>query len=349
MTDDLNPTTTLPAALHTMADSGQPPVMDVERVLHDGRRSLVRRRMAALGGGTAVLAVSALLVGTLAGAGSGVQGGADSAAAATFTVDPHDPVVTHWQFAYVPPGMVAYGSVDTTDEQVSTTLVSESDRFALELIPMQAPILVGEAKGESAPTQKVPVKVPGTTTAYWLGYGHDRITLSNGEGGEMATLSFQLKGGQWAEVIANNIQERKDWKEQILKAATSLVHKDRSVPMPFQLAGALPQSFVFRGGGVVLGSGHTAAELMYRLGSENQVIEDIVSIGASTTSGSTNSAGSDPNFSSLCKDSKGLTLCVTYPKKVPAALTAIGGPQALLDRVTSLGADPANWTTDVIR
>lgn len=348
MTDDLYPATTLPAALHTMADSEQPPVMDVEHVLHEGRRSLVRRRMAALGGGTAVLAVSALAVGTLAGVGSGVQGGAASAAAsASYTVDPHDPVTTHWQFAYVPSGMVAYGSVDTTDEQMSTMLQSTSGGFLLELVPMQAPILVGVAKGESAPTEKVPVKVPGTTTAYWLGYGKGRITVSNGEGGQMADLALQLKGGQWAEVIANNIQERDDWKEEILKAAASLVHKDRSVPMPFQLAGALPQSFVFRGGGVVRGSGHTSAEIMYRLGSANQVIEDIVSIGAST--GNTKSSDSDPNFSSLCRGSKGLALCVTYPKKVPAELTAIGGPQALLDRVTSLGTDPADWTTDVIR
>jgi hypothetical protein len=342
MTDDLA------TALHTMADSGQPPVMDVERVLHEGRRSLVRRRMAALGGGTAVLAVSALLVGSLTGMGSGVQSGTDSAAAATFTVDPHDPVVTHWQFAYIPSGMVAYGGVDTTDEQVSTVLESESDRFALELIPMQAPIVVGRAKGESAPTQKVPVEVPGTTTAYWLGYGNDRITLSNGEGGEMAELTLQLKSGQWLEILVNNLDERNDWKAQTLKAATSLVHKDRSVPMPFQLAEALPQSFVFRGGTVMRNGGATTSDIMYRLGPENKPIEDIVSIGASTTRWATGSSDSNPNDASVCKDSKGLTLCVTYPKAEPAELKAIGGPQALLDRVTSLGTDPADWTTDVI-
>lgn len=42
-------------------------------------------------------------------------------------------------------------------------------------------------------------------------------------------------------------------------------------------------------------------------------------------------------------------MAVSYPKKVPAELTAIGGPQALLDRVTSLGTDPADWTTDVVQ
>lgn len=348
MTDDQYPTTTLPAALHTMADSEQPPVMDVERVLHEGRRSLVRRRMAVLGGGTAVLAVSALVAGTLAGAGSEVQGANSAAASTSYVVDPHDPVTTHWQFAYIPSGMVAYGSVDTTDEQVSTVLESESGRFALDLIPMQAPITVGRAKGESAPTQKVPVKVPGTTTAYWLGYGNDRITIGNGAGGETAELALHLKSGQWLEILVNNLDERKDWKAQTLKAAAGLVHEDRSVPMPFQLAGALPQNFVFRGGGAVRGSGHTAAGITYHLGSGDQAVEGLVTIAASTASVA-KSSDSDPTFNSLCKGSKGLALCVTYPKKVPAALTAIGGPQALLDQVTSLGDDPANWTTDVIR
>ena len=351
MTDDLYPASTLPTALRAMADSDQPPVMDVEHVLHEGRRSLVRRRMAALGGGTAVLAVSALLVGTLAGAGSGVQGGTASAAAAMFTVDPHDPVLTHYQFTYVPPGMVAYGGYEPDEIQMSTTLTTDSGRFALELLPMQAPIAVGKAKGDSAPTQKVPVKVPGTTTAYWLGYGNDRITVSNGEGGQMAELTLQLKNGKWVDILTNNIQERKDWKEQVLKAAVGLVETDRSLPMPIQLAGALPPSFKFWGGTVMHRNGVTSASLMYDLGPdvENKDFENIVSIGAVTASSATGSAKSNPNDPSVCRDSKGLALCVTYPKKVPAALTAIGGPQALLDRVTSLGNDPANWTTDVIR
>lgn len=166
----------------------------------------------------------------------------------------------------------------------------------------------------------------------------------------MATLDLQLKSGQWASLTANNIEARADWEEQVLQAAAGLVHEDRSVPMPFQLAGALPQSFTFRGGSVMRKSGVATAYMMYRLGPEtNQIFEDIVSIDASTVGDTANSSNQNPNMDSVCKDSKGLTICVSYPKKVPAELTAIGGPQALLDRVTSLGTDPANWTTDVIR
>jgi len=342
MTDDLYPPTALPAALHTMADSEQPPVMDVEHVLHQGRRSLLRRRMAALGGGTAVLAVSALLVGTLAGAGSGVQGGPDSAAAATFTVDPHDPVTTHWQFAYVPPGMIALGGYDSTEVQVSTVLVSESDRFALDLLPMRAPLAVGEAKGESAPTQKVPVKVPGATTAYWLGYGSDRIAIGNSRGSEMAELTLQLKSGQWLEILVNHLEERKDWKGQTLKAAASLVQKDRSVPMPFRVA-EVPENFKpLAGGNAMHTDGLTNADIGFRLGPDQT---PSVGIFAFTTG--TEKTPSQHGTEYTCKDSNGLTICVSVSDPEPAALKAVGGAQGLLDRVTSLGNDPANWTTDV--
>lgn len=339
MTDDLA------LALHTMADGEQPPVMDVERVLHEGRRSLVRRRMAALGGGTAVLAVTALAVGTLAGIGSDVQGDTDSAAAsATYVVNPHDPVVTHWQFAYVPPGMVVYGGYEPAEEQMSTVLESASGRFQLDLVPMAAPILIGAAHG--GPTEKVAVKVPGTTRAYWEGWGNGRITNTNGEGGEMATLDMQLKSGKWVSVIANGIEERADWKEQVLKAAANVVHRDRSVPMPFQVAG-LPQSFTFVGGDTMSKQGAARADLAYRLGPD-QLNPVVVDISASTSADGKQSASS-ADAKNTCKVSNGLTICVTSPTTDPAELKAIGGPQGLLDRVTSLGPDQANWTTDVIR
>lgn len=342
MTDDLA------TALRTMAYSDRPPVMDVEHVLHEGRRSLFRRRMATLGGGTAVLAASALAVGTLTGMGSGVSTSTVSAASSTsYVVDPHDPVVTHFQFGYIPSGMVAYGGVDPTDVQLSTMLESESGRFQLDLVPMEAPILIdGDPRG-GGPIEKVSVKVPGATTAYWLGYGKGRITTGNGEGGEMASLALRLKSGQWLQVDANDIEERADWKEQTLKAAASLVHKDRSVAMPIQLAGPVPQGFVFRGGSVMHKGGVTTADLMYRLGPD-KVNEDIVAINVFTTGSGKNSTMPGANSKATCKDSKGLTICVFSPTKDPAELKAIGGPQALLDRVTSLGTDPANWTTDVI-
>lgn len=334
MTDDLA------TALRTMADSEQPPVMDVERVLREGRHSLLRRRVAALGGGTAVLAASALAVGALAGMGSGVQSGAD-AAAATFTVDPHDPVTTHWQFAYIPPQMVAYGEYAVTDEQASTMLESTTGRFQLDLIPMAAPILIGAAHG--GPVEKVPVKVPGTNIAYWLGYGNGRITESNGEGGQMASLAMRLKSGQWVQIDANNLEERPDWREQTLKAAANMVHQDRSVPMPFRLAG-VPQNFVFLGGGAVHKNGNTNADLDFRLGADQDA--PIAGVFAFTTGAEKVSTQKGTDYT--CKDSKGLTLCVSVSGPEPAALKAVGGARGLLDRVTSLGNDPANWTTGVL-
>jgi len=334
MTDDLA------TALRTMAESDEPPVMDVERVLHEGRHSLVRRRVATLGGGAAVRAVTALAVGMLAPAGSAGRDGTDSSAAgAAFSVNPNDPVTTHWQFGYVPDGMAAYGGIDTTEEQVSTVLQSENSRFQVELIPVAAPVRLGVP--EDGPTEKVSVAVPGTTKAYWYGFGNGRIARGNGDEGQMATLEIQLKSGQWINLIANNVEARADWQDQILRAAAHVVRQDRSVPMPFRLAGA-PEGFTFRGGRTMRNNGTTHADLMYRLGPE-QDFDTMVGIVAFTTG----SEGADKR--ATCKDSKGLTLCVIPPVPEPAQLTAIGGAQGLLDRVTSLGDDPANWTTDVIR
>jgi hypothetical protein len=45
----------------------------------------------------------------------------------------------------------------------------------------------------------------------------------------------------------------------------------------------------------------------------------------------------------------GLVYCISSTGKLPPAVTAIGGLQGLLKKVTVLGPDPQNWTTDVLR
>jgi hypothetical protein len=51
-----------------------------------------------------------------------------------------------------------------------------------------------------------------------------------------------------------------------------------------------------------------------------------------------------------CKDSKGLHICVQEDPGPagPDPLASVGGAQGLLDRITSLGTDRANWTTHVV-
>jgi hypothetical protein len=56
-----------------------------------------------------------------------------------------------------------------------------------------------------------------------------------------------------------------------------------------------------------------------------------------------------PASAESCKDSKGLRICVTdHPAVGRDALASVGGAEGLLNRITSLGTDPAQWTTHVV-
>jgi hypothetical protein len=53
--------------------------------------------------------------------------------------------------------------------------------------------------------------------------------------------------------------------------------------------------------------------------------------------------------SASCTTARGLDICIRTSNGVPPSLTAIGGTNALLSRITSLGSDEHDWTTDVVR
>ncbi|ETK34125.1 sigma factor [Microbispora sp. ATCC PTA-5024] len=50
-----------------------------------------------------------------------------------------------------------------------------------------------------------------------------------------------------------------------------------------------------------------------------------------------------------CTAAAGLDACVSAGGRTPAALASIGGLRGMLDRITLLGTDERDWTTDVIR
>ncbi|TQS22511.1 sigma factor [Microbispora sp. KK1-11] len=70
--------------------------------------------------------------------------------------------------------------------------------------------------------------------------------------------------------------------------------------------------------------------------------------GLPVTVGVSPAGGSPQPRKSTCTSATGLDLCVQVDGPVPASLRAIGGPRGLLDRITVLGADERDWTTDVI-
>jgi hypothetical protein len=361
MTDDLT------TALRDLAESDPPRAMDVEKVLHQGQRSLVRRRMGALGGGTAVLAVTGLAVGTLAPAGgAGHRGSATATSPATSVtseapapttptvmptraaaVNPHDPATTYYQFGYLPDGMHAYGggniAAPATGQLDGSVTAYGSSAFELQI---DAGIDYDAVKG--SPIEKIPAHVPTAAKAFWVGDGNGAIVKNRPGFGDSAELAWQLPGtdghpGQWLQVIAVNVHARPDWKEQTLKAAANVVRQDRSVPMPIKIAGGIPKNLNYMSATVMRDNGNTFATLAFDPGDLAGVQIYAYKPGSTTLAG----IGVQPSATSTCADSNGLTLCVVYQAPEPGPLKAAGGATALLQKVTSLGNDPANWTTDV--
>ena len=353
MTNDLT------TALRTMAESDQPPAMDVEHVLHRGRHSLIRRRMAAISGGTAAVAATALAVGMLAPAGSaGHRGGAaDPASSSTTTpaaavttlppgLDPHDPVTVGWKFGYLPSGMHAYGGgAGGMVKNEGTVSANDGSGFALSLHPEREDTVVPGNK-DGVPSEKVPATVSGAREAYWAGYGNGQLINSAGPAKPFADLSWRLPSGEWMTLVAMNVPARADWKEQTLKAAEHIIKQDHSQPLPFRITG-LPAGLTVTGGGVDRIGGNTNGDLLIQAG-PNPDNAPMVMIEAFKIGSMKIGDAVPPQNKNTCADSNGLTVCVSSPDPEPAPLKAAGGAKALLSRITSLGNDPANWTTDVL-
>jgi hypothetical protein len=323
--------------------------------------------MAALGGGTAVLAATGLAVGVLVPAGSaghagpGQGGGtaATEAGAQSAVLDPHDPVTTHWQFGYLPPDMKALGGGGGEMVAGSAVTAYESSGFRLQVSPQNAEpdhelkdssgrqVKSMPSQDASVPRVKVPAKVPGAVKAFWFGYPDGRITQHTDTAGDIALLAWERPGGQWLEITVAHAEKRADWQEQALKAAGHVVQQDRSVPMPIRLT-TVPEGFDLMGGGVDYDGQSTFGDLTYWAGSNHSSAPVVMIVAFKTGSPYADGDGAPPQNKNTCKDSNGLTICVSSPVPEPAPLTAIGGAKALLDRITSLGNDPANWTTDVV-
>lgn len=351
----------LATAMHRLADSGQPPAMDVERVLREGRQSLVRRRTAALSGGTAVLAVTGLAIAALAPAGS--LGDRRTAPAATTpapattgmgtlapAVDPHDPILTRYQYGYLPEGMRSDGGADDPGHrnEYSWSTIADSASSDFELTLSQLPpgtVILPRQAGKSGVIEHVPAVVPGATQAFWLGYGGGNIVSSTPDDGEGAQLVWLLPGGEWLTLTASHLQELPDWKEQMLKAAAAVIRQDKTVPMPITIPGELVGKFELSKVSVTRVHGQTVSHL--ELDTPSLPLVNIVAY--DPRAGEVTKRVAPFGGNKTCKDSNGLTVCVTTTDTPPESLTAIGGPQALLNRITSVGNDLGGWTQDVLQ
>jgi hypothetical protein len=261
--------------------------------------------------------------------------------------DPSDPAITHWQFGYLPQGMAAYGGgADNSGGKglnAGTVTAYDSSGFRLMLDGIATPT-VGTYAG--APATKIPATVAGATQAFWWGYPDGRNTVEESEGA-YAMLDWRLPSGQWLEIIATDVGDRAGWEAQTLQTAAHVIRQDRPVPLPIRLTG-VPAGYTFIGGWVTRDHGETFSQLTFSV-NPDQSSAYTVQIVAFKPGTTTMALAVPPQNENSCADSNGLTVCVSSPKPEPAGLADAGGTKGLLARVTSLGNNPANWTTDVIR
>jgi hypothetical protein len=195
--------------------------------------------------------------------------------------------------------------------------------------------------------------------------------------GNVAMLTWQTPTGQWATLRCVFVDKLPDWQTAMTRAAAAVTVGDRDIAMPFHISG-LPSDFkdlaallLHPPAGPDRG---WQAEAAYRVGTSTVSI-DATPLGQRTPAGSLlPSAGSVPNADSItvqgsntnpvadlkatpgkgtpssfaCAEANGLHICVTVIGDEPSSLKAIGGPDGLLDTITSLGTDPAKWTTRVV-
>lgn len=355
----------LATALRDMADSLEPPHIDAALAICEGRRSRTRRRAAAGGAAVAVVAV-ALAVGSLsllrprspspvgAGPTPPVKGGGGIA---PVWLDPADPLVTSWQFSYLPADMVSLGGAATPGQPYDNATYAytrSGDGFAYDVTALPAAPTPPSAVA-GAQRIKIAAVVQGARQAYWDGYGAVFSLAYNPDAAlidrthDSAQLYWQSSDGTWLSLVPRNIGTRSGWRAEALRVAAGVVRGGRSVPMPLRLTGPMPVGLKPTNAYLSVDWGVTNTELVYD-DSVSQVFVVGVEAGQSATSLHRVQPGDFLPAQAVrtCDDLNGLTVCVAVLGSEPAWVTAAGGRIGLLGDIVSLGSDPAAWTTDVL-
>lgn len=318
--------TALAQRLDELAEAPAPPSrVDIDGARIAGRRRVRLRRAGVSGVATLVLA-SGLALTVLPRHGSADQpAGAASA----------DPLVTHASFGWLPGEIlgvgyqvgahgdvaVARGATGLNTPYIWLSLYPAGHTPTLDRFPTGAAQL-------SAPAQQVNGR-----TAYWV--TEDSADPTNrGD----AYLRWQLADGRWAELHAYNMK-RADLTMTLHHVASTVTTGEIPVPLPIRISG-LPHDLrlyeVDLNRPALQGRGAWTLQLIYQA---DGVFVDIDVAPAGTASKPAGAA---------CTTARGLDVCVDAIGGAPPPVAAIGGVAGLLRRITPLGTDEREWTTEVL-
>jgi len=343
-------------------DPPAPRGVDIAEAIRVGRRRRVRRRGAAAGG--LALAVTAAIA---AGAMVSPPSSADPATGMNHVVvDSRDPVTADADFGWLPPGMrwttfatrpkAAMGSeIIATDAQPDSP-ASSASTLTLYVYPKGT----DPAKADQAIspwwTYKAAAPPVNGRPAYWL--------KSSNPGQTTAVLRWQAADGQWAELQAAGTTTPTPT-SAMLRTAAAVTVQEHSVPLPFTIQ-RLPGLGVFAASStLVQGDGRQALDdssIGFTLMDKQDSSPAYYLTVSPHTGGAPQSypalskqaIKNGGGFTQVCTTAHGLDACIEAPadlvsRNSPPNLVAIGGLKGLLSRVTLLGPDPRDWTTDMLR
>ncbi|WP_380279162.1 hypothetical protein [Kitasatospora purpeofusca] len=346
--------TRLTSGLTALADAPAPASrLDTARAIRTGRSRLRRRRAGVLGAVTAAVLGASLIGAVLPFGNPGTPATyiADGAPALPrYGPDTgRDPMAAGAAFGWLPRGFdqLTYHSHPTKGRMSIKALgPAAADKMLRPAIFLEV-----YAPGEQPPT--VQFREPVATTevngkpAYWLGPQPGTPAADGGQ----RILRFRAPDGRWAE-LTTIYMDSFPMEELLPRVAKGVRAGQQAAALPFTVEN-VPADYAPYGADFDLGL-EAAAGFPWMVSLTYMLDQNYVTVVASPDVERDPAYAPEPpqpgqdTSPTRCKSQRGLRLCVGSPQgEEPFA--AAGGLQGWLERVTGLGADPADWTTDVIR
>ncbi|NUP53694.1 MAG: hypothetical protein HOW97_41190, partial [Catenulispora sp.] len=319
--------------------------------------------LAPVGGGVAVVAACALVVNGLGGTTPAATPGPGSAPISGHALSGTDPLVSIGTFGWLPDGFQVSSITAGPDYGDEVTAATKPVEESVGPVTPPRLTLTRTATEGNLPKYetKEPTTVKGSQKAYFV--------VNPGDAPDIPadlSLTWQTADGSWYN-LGGDYAIHGDELKALLKKVAEAAHTGQTpVPMPFHVEG-LPKDVTLGEAMLddpaVVGQDGFSAGLLYQIGDPAMPTAmfgiEVTPISQKSPTAPSSSLGnvspgmpaiSPAKKADVCKDSNGLHICVseTPSRDGKSALASVGGAKALLDRITSLGTDRANWTTHVV-
>lgn len=377
-TSELEHLPILRASLDDLAERPAPPSsVDVRAARRSGHR-LRRRHTTGRWGSAVALATAAVLCFTLLPSARTGPGDVPGGGTVTTPVDPRtgqpllalvpgaDPYFASATFGWLPTGYTSKNPFEFTGDHgvisgwgPPVPLQGESPSSPFSFVPeitvtfARSPL--GAADGSfTGPTESSGVVIDGQTATEQVGPSRTGNFLGSPKSPteistfpiELGMLSWRTTDGYFARLTASIPAGTVDAAAVLAHVAQAVKFSAAPIPMPVYLHGIPSTLGSIEEAGPVSPPTNDAWSFTMQLGLDT-TDEFYVQV---APTGSPDAFTPFPSQASACKNQKGLRICVfsVNDDPLPAPVAKLG-LQGILNEVVGLGADPATWTTDVIR